>query len=111
MILAMPPAGLNTSYRLLPASWQYLACIITAAVLILLTMPAGAIAETGYEVHPGATEIILPVEKKGNHVVSVSANEQQHVQFAVEGLLSTTEYSTKGHVNSRRIQANFDTLG
>lgn len=78
---------------------------------MLLTLPASSVAEPGFEIHPGAMELILPVEQKGDYVIAVSANERQHVQLVVEGPSSTTEYSTKGRVSSRRIEAAFGTLG
>ena len=109
----------GASYRPLPGSgclrWgrqqQCRIRLIFAAVLVVLALPAGADAKPGYKVHPGSTELILPVEKGGGHVVSVSANDRQRVQFEVEGPSSTIEYSTKGRVSSRRIEADFGALG
>jgi hypothetical protein len=85
--------------------------LISAIILIVLALPAGADAKQGYKVHPGSTELILPVETRGAQVISVSATDRQRVRFEVEGPSSTTEYSTKGRVSSRRIEADFGALG
>jgi hypothetical protein len=90
---------------------QCLACFVVAAILVMLALPAGAVAKAGYEVQPGGIQLILPVEKRTNYVISVSANERQRVQFSVKGPSSAIEYSTKGRVSSRRIEATFGTLG
>lgn len=111
MLKPMRLSGASTSYQLLPDSWKCLVRIIVAVVLILLTLPAGADAKPGYEVHPGAIGLILPVEKRYDYVISVSANDRQRVQFVVDGSSSTTEYSTNGRVTSQRIEAAFGTLG
>lgn len=60
---------------------------------------------------PGGLELILPVEKRGDVIISVSAYGRQRVQLTVEGLTSAVEYSTDGRVSGRRIAANFGSLG
>ncbi len=103
--------GISISHRPLPDLQQCLVCVIVAAILGVVTLPADADAKPGYEVHPGTIELILPVDQRGDYVISVSANERQRVQFAVDGPTSATEYSTKGRVSSRRIEATFSALG
>jgi hypothetical protein len=85
--------------------------LILIALLGVLALPPDADAKTGYRVHPGSTELILPVEAKGGRIISVSANNRQRVQLKVERPSSTIEYSTKGRVTSRRIEADFGALG
>jgi hypothetical protein len=77
---------------------------------MVLALPAGADAKPGYKVHPGGIELVLPIEKRAGNVISVSAN-REGVQFTVEEPSSTTEYWTKGRVDSRRIKADFGALG
>lgn len=85
--------------------------LLIIAALVGFILPASAVAETGYRVHPGITELILPVENAGGRVISVSANNGQRVQLQVERPSSTIEYSTKGYVSSRHIKADFGSLG
>jgi len=85
--------------------------LVVAAVLVALALPASVDAKSGYVVHRGDIELILPVERRAGMVISVSANGRQRVQFTVEGPSSAIEYSTKGRVSSRRIEADFGTLG
>lgn len=84
---------------------------IVAAILLLFSLPASAVAKPGYEVHRGGIEIILPVAKNPDQVISISASGHQRVQFAVDRPSSTTEYTTKGRVSSGQIDASFGTLG
>lgn len=56
-------------------------------------------------------ELILPVEKAGGHVIAVSADGGQRVRLTVDGPSTSLEYSTLGRVSSRRIRADFGTLG
>lgn len=79
--------------------------------LFSLALPAVADAKAGYRVHPGSTEMVLPVENAGGRVISVSANNRQRVQLQVARPSSTIEYSTKGRVSSRHIEADFGALG
>lgn len=85
--------------------------LVIAIALVGFILPASADAKTGYRVHPGSTELILPVENAGGRVISISANSQQRVQLLVEKPSSMIEYATKGHVTSRRVKADFGTLG
>jgi hypothetical protein len=116
----MKLSSVGASYRPLPSpgslQWggpqQILFRVLVVAGLVLFASQSNAAAKSGYEVHPGGIMLILPVERRADDVISVSANEQQQrVQFAVEGPSSKTEYSTKGHVSSQRIKATFGTLG
>lgn len=68
-------------------------------------------ATSGYVVHPGGLELVLPVAKRGNQILSVSTNTQQRVRLVVESPMSTTEYSTTGRVSDRRVAATFGSLG
>jgi hypothetical protein len=77
----------------------------------MLMLPARAHAKPGYKLHLGGIELILPVDKGGGQVISVSANGRQRVQVTVENPFSAIEYSTKGRVSSRRIEADFGALG
>jgi len=85
--------------------------LIFVAILVVFALPAHADAKPGYRVHPGGTELSLFVGKKASSVISVSANDRQRVQFEVEKPSSTIEYSTKGRVSNRRIEADFGALG
>ena len=119
MLQLMKPSGVSASYRFLPSLgslwWkrpqQFLFRVIVVAALVLLALQSNAAAKPDYEVHPGGIELVLPVGKRADDVISVSANERQRVQFAVKGPSSSTEYSTTGHVSSRRIKATFGALG
>lgn len=84
---------------------------IAVTVLIIFAQPAGAVAKAGYRVDPGTFELILPVEKRGRDVISVSAYGRQRVQFKVEDQSSAIEYTVKGRVSGRRIAADFGALG
>lgn len=109
----------GTSWYPLPAS-SYLTrgddisrvrLIFLATALVALALPAAADAKAGYRVHPGSTELILPVEAKGGRIISITADNGQHVLLKVDRRSSTIEYSTKGRVSSRRIKADFGALG
>lgn len=82
-----------------------------AIVLAVFAPPAGADTKSAYKVHPGGVELILPVERKGGYVISVSANGRQRIRFTVEGPSSAVEYLTKGRVSDRHIEADFGDLG
>jgi hypothetical protein len=84
---------------------------IVAAVFVALASPVSAIAKPGYRVDPGGLELILPVEKRGHYVISVSAYGRQRVQFTVKGPGSAVEYTTNGRVSGRRITADFGAQG
>lgn len=80
--------------------------------LVALVLPAGAAAKPGYEVRPAGSELFLFLEDKGDYEISLEANDRQRVLLAVEeGLLTATEYSTEGHVSSKRIEADLGDLG
>lgn len=84
---------------------------ILAATLVGLVLPSGVEAKAGYEVHPGGTELILPVERSASKVISIAVNDKRRVEFRVRGPSSGIEYSVKGRVSSQRIDADFGTLG
>jgi hypothetical protein len=87
---------------------------LIAVLLILIVAavaPAEADATPGYLVHPGGLTIVLPVEKNAGYVISVSANQRQRVRLAFEKPSSGIDYSTRGHISSHRVDANFGTLG
>lgn len=84
--------------------------LLTTALFVPLAS-AQADAKAGYRVHPGGTELILPVEAGDGRVISVSADSRQRVQLQVERPSSAIEYSTKGFVSSQRIEADFGALG
>jgi hypothetical protein len=84
---------------------------IVGAVVVALGSPVSTVAKPGYRVDPGGLELILPVEKRGHFIISVSAYGRQRVQFTIEGPSSAIEYSTKGRVNGRHIAADFGALG
>ena len=90
---------------------QSFVCFLFVASLIGVALPSDVDARSGYEVHPGGTELILPLGKKVEDVISVSASNRQRVEFAVESLSSAVEYSAKGSVSNRRIEADFGRLG
>jgi hypothetical protein len=85
----------------------------TAAVAVLLAVVPvpGADAKSGYKVYPGGVELVLPVAKKRGSVISVSADGSQRAQFTIAGPSARIEYTTKGLVNSRHIEADFGALG
>lgn len=89
---------------------RYCFLLVTTA-LIVVWASAYADARTGYRVHPGGTKLILPIETEDGRVISVSADSRQRIQLHVERPSSTVEYSTKGFVSSRRIEADFAALG
>lgn len=84
-----------------------LVCALTA-----LTLPATAAAKPGYKVKPAGTELFLFLEDKGDYEISLEANDRQRVLLAAEaGFLTAAEYSTRGHVSSKRIEADLGDLG
>ena len=115
----MKLSAFGPPFRSLPASGclrrgddiSHVGLILLVTALVALALPVNADAKTGYKVHPASTELILPVEAKGGRIISVSANSRQRVQLTVERPSSTIEYSTKGRVSSRRIEADFGALG
>ena len=85
-----------------------LVCVLVA----LVALPAAANAKPGHKVHPAGTELWIDLGEKGDYELSVEANHRQRVLLAVEeSLLTATEYSTKGRVSSKRIEADFGELG
>lgn len=92
-----------------PRSW--LSRLAAGAALALLALPGAANGQSGYEVHPGGIELILPVRTTPDYTISVSTNGRQRVQLLVTRNSSTTEYTTTGHVSSRSIHADFGSLG
>lgn len=93
------------------ATRQRRSLAIFGVAVVLLTLPSSTTAKPGYKVHPGGMELILPVEQRGNRIISVSANDRQRVKLEVEGSSGTIEVSTNGHVSSQRIEADFGALG
>lgn len=87
---------------------MFLVCALGA----FLALPLAAEAKPGYKVRPGGTELWIVLEDKGDYEFLVEANDKQRVLLAVEeGLFRGTEYSTKGRVSSKRIEADFGELG
>jgi hypothetical protein len=89
---------------------------LRAALLAIVTafalLPAGAEAKPGYKVRPAGTELWIDLGEKGDYEVLLEANDRQRVLLAVEeGLFTATEYSTEGHVSSKRIEADLGELG
>lgn len=88
--------------------WTALLCCLA----VVLTLPAVASAKPGYKVRPAGSELFLFLEGKGEYEVSLEANNKQRVLLAAEeGLFTATEYSTKGRVSSKRIEADLGDLG
>lgn len=86
-----------------------LALAVAAAAFAL---PAGAAAKPGYKVKPAGTELFLFLEDKGGYEISLEANDKQRVLLAAEaGFLTAAEYSARGHVSSKRIEADLGDLG
>ena len=85
--------------------------LVSAAVLVGLLLPIHADAKPGYEVHPGRTVLILPVAKRDGYVISASTNDRQHVQLEISGPSSGIEYSVRGSVDRRLVEADFGDLG
>ncbi len=85
---------------------------ILVCALAVLTLPASAVAKPGYKVKPAGSELFLFLEDKGDFEISLEANDRQRVLLAVEeGFFTATEYSTKGRVSSKRIEADLGDLG
>jgi hypothetical protein len=86
----------------------FLACALAA----LLALPAAAAAKPGYKVRPGGSQLTMWAEEKKGYEFTVSANKRQRVQLSVEKeVFSTTAYSTKGRVSSRRVEADLGGFG
>lgn len=85
--------------------------LVSTAILAGLFLPIYADAKPGYEVHPGRTELTLPIAKRGEYLISVSANHRQSVKLEISGPSSGIEYSAKGRVSSQRIEVDFGDLG
>lgn len=86
--------------------------IALCALAALLALPAGATAKPGYKVKPAGSELFLFLGDKGDYEISLEANDRQRVLLAAEtGLFTATEYSTKGRVSSKRIEADLGDLG
>lgn len=85
--------------------------LLLLALAMGLTLPTAALAKPGYRVRPAGTELFVELEK-GGYEFSLEANDRQRVLLAVEeGLFSTAEYSTEGHVSSKRVEADLGDLG
>lgn len=86
--------------------------IALCALIALLAIPATAAAKPGYRVKPAGTELFLFLEDKGDYEISLEANDRQRVVLAAEtGFLTAAEYSARGHVSSKRIEADLGDLG
>jgi hypothetical protein len=85
--------------------------VIVMTIVVVFAYPASADCMPGYKVSQGGVQLILSVDKTGDSVIAVSADDRQRVHLTVEGASSKIEYSTEGHVSSRRIEADFGTLG
>jgi hypothetical protein len=105
------PSISQPSFSLWKLRQRCLTLFITGALLVILAPLTGAVAKSGYRMDPGGFELVLPVEKRGDYVISVSAYGRQRVEFTIEGPSSAIEYSTKGRVNGRHIAADFGALG
>lgn len=87
-----------------------LVCAVCASTLALAPA-ATAAARPGYQERPADSELFIELET-GDFGFYVEANDQQRVLLEVEeGLFTWTEYSTKGRVSSKRIDADFGNLG
>jgi hypothetical protein len=85
--------------------------VLLVCALGLLAAPA-APARTAHYVRPAGTELWIELGQKGDFEVLVEANDRQRVLLAFsEGLFTSSEYSTTGHVSSRHIEADFGQLG
>jgi hypothetical protein len=85
---------------------------LACATVALLALPAAASAKPGYKVRPAGTELVIPLGEKGDYRFALEANDRQRVVLSVEhSLFDATEYSTRGRVSSKRIQADFGELG
>lgn len=88
------------------------ALAILVCATAALALPASATAKPGYEVRPAGSELFLFLGDKGDYELSLEANHQQRVLLAAEtGLFTATEYSTRGRVSSKRIEADLGDLG
>lgn len=85
----------------------FLACTASA----LLALPAVASAQTAYEVHPGGTELRIPLGLKHHYFLSLSADDKQQVKLVAGELFTASSYSVEGKVSSHRIEADFGPLG
>jgi hypothetical protein len=85
--------------------------VVVVITLFAITLPTSVVAKPRYDVHPGSVEFILPVAKSTNYVISVSADGQQRVHFTVDRGTSKTDYTARGRVSSRGIEAKFGVFG
>jgi len=85
--------------------------ILLACVLALFAAPAAG-AKAGHSVLPAGTELWIRLGEKGDYDVLVEANDRQRVLLAFsEGLFTSSEYSTDGHVSSKHVEADLGELG
>lgn len=84
---------------------------LTCALLVLLALPAAALAKPGYEVEPAGLSSAIKLRGSNGFTVSVRTSGHRSVNVEVEKGSVTASYSVKGRVSSRRIDANLGRLG
>lgn len=79
--------------------------------LLCLSLASGAGATAGFVVSHSSTELVIPLQVRGDTIISVSANQHQRVRLRVNSPSSSVEYSTEGNVDNHHIEASFGSLG
>jgi hypothetical protein len=84
-----------------------LLCILAAS----LALPAGANAKAGPEVHPGRYLLTIELPDSDGWEVRILAYDHRDVYLQAERGAASVSYRAPGHVSSRRLEADFGSLG
>ncbi|MGN6815689.1 MAG: hypothetical protein ACTHK3_06335 [Solirubrobacterales bacterium] len=85
-------------------------CLVCAAVA-LLALPAAAGAKLGSHKHPGLFQLHVSLPTRNGYSIELHAEDHRHVELSASKGAVSVGYSVLGHASSRRVDADFGTLG
>jgi hypothetical protein len=85
--------------------------VLVCVVAALLALPAGGSAKAPSEVHPGRYLLTIELPESNGWAMSILAYDHRQVYLRAQRGFTALSYRAPGRVSSRRVEADFGTLG
>jgi len=87
------------------------ALVLLCAIAVLLALPAAANAKAQPEVHPARYLLSIELPESQGWAVSILAYDHHQVYLRAQRGFASLSYHAPGRVSSRRVEADFGSLG
>jgi hypothetical protein len=84
---------------------------LACAVIAALALPGVAGAKSGSHKHPGLFQLHVSLPDRNGYSMEIHAEDHRHVELTASKGAAAVSYSVLGRASTRRVDADFGTLG